>query len=224
MGIWAILGGILLVGVILYLVLSPPKTSGSADTVSVIPDLQSGLFSTSRSAAGLLPSFNQPQGRVYSYTGWLVVKDFTQGYGTKRKIFSKGDAPGVYLDTTSNALSIAVKTYGTTETILIPNLPAMKWIHLALVVDQHSVDIYINGTLRQHHTLSQLPDLTEEPITTGPGWNGYIGQLVYYRRALPYSEISALASQPPPTLPEETVGKNGYFDITWYIGRLNSST
>jgi len=221
---WAILGGILLVGLVLYLVLSPSTGSGSSDSVSIIPELQSGMFSTSRAANALLPSFNQPQGRVYSYTGWLLVKDFTQGYGTKRTIFSKGDAPGVYLDTTSNALSIAVKTYGTTETILIPNLPAMKWIHLGLVVDQHAVDIYINGMLRQHHTLSQLPDLTDDPITTGPGWNGYIGRLVYYRRALSNGDISALASQPPPTLPEETVGKNGYFDITWYIGRLTSST
>ncbi len=220
---WAILGVVVLVGVIAY-VLFAPSTTGSTDSVAVIPDLQSGQISTSRMATTLLPSMNQPQGRVYSWTGWLLVKDFTQGYGTKRKIFSKGDAPGLYLDTTSNALSLAVKTYGTTETILVPNIPAMKWIHVGIVVDQQSVDLYINGTLRQHHTLTQLPDLTEDPVTTGPGWDGYIGQLVYTRRALSYGEISALASQPPPTLPEETVGKNGYFDITWYIGRLNSST
>jgi hypothetical protein len=220
---WAILGVVVLVGVIAY-VLFAPSTTGSTDSVAVIPDLQSGQISTSRVATTLLPSMNQPQGRVYSWTGWLLVKDFTQGYGTKRKIFSKGDAPGLYLDTTSNALSLAVKTYGTTETILVPNIPAMKWIHVGIVVDQQSVDLYINGTLRQHHTLTQLPDLTDDPVTTGPGWDGYIGQLVYTRRALSYGEISALASQPPPTLPEETVGKNGYFDITWYIGRLNSST
>lgn len=222
MSVWVILGIVVVVGVVLYMILSPSKAS-SSDSVAIIPDIQSGQFSTSRVASTLLPSFNQPQGRVYSYTGWIIVKDFTQGFGTKRKIFSKGDAPGVYLDTTSNALSIAVKTYGTTETILIPNLPAMKWIHLGLVVDQQSVDIYINGTLRQHHTLTQLPDLTEDPVTTGPGWSGYLAQLVYYRRALSYGEISALASQPPPQLPEEQVGKSGYFDITWYIGRLNSS-
>lgn len=220
---WAILGGLVLVGVIAYLLFAP-STTGSTDSVAIIPDLQSGQISTSRAATTLLPSMNQPQGRVYSYTGWLIVKDFTQGYGTKRKIFSKGDAPGLYLDTTSNALSLAVKTYGTTETILVPNIPAMKWIHFAIVVDQQSVDFYINGTLKQHHTLTQLPDLTEDPVTTGPGWNGYVGQLVYTARALSYAEVSAKASQPPPQLPEENVGKSGYFDITWYIGRLNSST
>ena len=223
MSVWAILGSLILVALVAYLLLAPSRT-GSSDSVAIIPDLQSGQFSTSRVATGLLPSLNQPKGRVYSYTGWLIVTDFTQGFGTKRKIFSKGDAPGLYLDTTSNALSVAIKTYGTTETVLIPNLPAMKWIHFAIVVDQQAVDIYINGTLRQHHTLTQLPDLTDDPITTGPGWSGYVGQLVYSRRALSYGEISALAAQAPPKLPEQTVGKNSYFDITWYIGRLNSST
>ncbi len=221
MGLLVIFGVVILIGALVWYLVTP---SAPADRVTLIPDLQSGLYSTTRSATTLVPSFNQPQGRVYSYTAWLLVKDFSQGYGTKRKIFSRGDAPGLYLDSTPNALLVAVKTYSTTETILIPNIPAMKWIHFALVVDQQSVDIYINGTLRQHHTLTQLPDLTEDSITSGPGWDGYLGRLVYYRRALSYSEVSAMASAPPPTLPEESIGKNGYFDITWYIGRLNSAT
>lgn len=220
MSVWLILGLIILVGALLYYVVSPAP---STDSVTLIPDLQTGVYATTRSATSLLPSFNQPQGRVYSYTGWLIFKDFTQGYGSKRKLFSRGDAPGLYLDSTSNSLSVSVKTYTTTETILIPNIPAMKWIHFALVVDQTSVDIYINGTLRQHHTLAQLPDLTEDSLTTGPGWNGYIGRLVYYRRALSYAEVAAKAAAEPPKLPEDQVGKHGYFDITWYIGRLTST-
>lgn len=214
-----ILGLVLVAAVLLYVFLIPSSSSGSSDSMTLIPDLQSGMLATTRATTSLLPSFNQPQGRVYSYTCWLIIKDFTQGYGTKRKIFSKGDAPGLYLDTTSNALSVAVKTYGTTETILIPNIPAMKWLHVGLVVDQQSVDIYINGTLRQHHTLTQLPDLTEDALTTGPNWNGYLGSLVYYRRAVSYAEMSALASQPPPQMPEDAVGKGSYFDMSWYIGR-----
>lgn len=222
MSVWMILGTLVLVGGILYLIFVP-SSSGSSDAIVLIPDLQSGLVSTTRAATSVLPSFNQPGGRVYSYTGWLLIKDFTQGYGQRRTIFTRGDAPGLSLDSTSNSLIVSVKTYSNTETILIPNIPAMKWIHIAIVVDQQAVDIYINGTLRQHHTLTQLPDLTEDALTTGSGWNGYIGGLTYYRRALSYAEVSAMASQEPPKLPEEQVGKTGYFDITWYIGRLNSS-
>lgn len=220
---WVILGGLIIVGALLYYIFSS-NSSSELDRVVLIPEAQSGFYSTTQSAGALLPSFNQPQGRVYSYSGWLVIKDFTEGYGSRRKIFSKGDAPAMYIDGTSNSLIVSVKTYTTTETIVIPNIPAMKWIHFALVVDQQSVDIYINGTLRQHHTLTQLPDLTEDALTTGPGWSGYLAQLTYYRRALSYSEVSAMAAQEPPKLPEEEIGKNGYFDITWYIGRLTSAT
>jgi hypothetical protein len=222
MSTWVILGILVVLGVILYLALAPGSAT-SSDSVVLIPDLQSGLVATTRSTTSALPSFNQPGGRVYSYAGWLLIKDFTQGYGERRTIFTKGDAPGLALDSTTNSLIVSVKTYGMTETVLIPNIPAMKWIHIAIVVDQQAVDIYINGTLRQHHTLTQLPDLTEDTLTTGSGWNGYIGGLTYYRRALSYSDVSALASKEPPKLPEEQVGRNGYFDITWYIGRLNSS-
>lgn len=171
----------------------------------------------------LIPtSFNQPEGRVYSYTGWILVKDFTTGYGERRRILSKGDSPGIYLDGTSNSLIVAIKTYGTTETILIPNIPAMKWIHFGLVVDQQAVDIYINGTLRQHHTLGQLPDLVDESIVMGPGWNGVLARVNYYAYALKPADIRAQASDTPPDDLVEKPSAPQYFDISWYIGRLNS--
>ena len=167
-------------------------------------------------------ALNQPEGRVYSYSGWILVKDFTVGYGQKRRILSKGDAPGIYLDGTSNSLLFAIKTYGTTETILVPNIPAMKWIHVALVVDQQSVEIYINGTLRQHHTLGQLPDLVDAPIIMGPGWDGVLARVKYHAYALKPSEIKALAFDTPPDDLVRKPAAPQYFDISWYIGRLNS--
>lgn len=168
-------------------------------------------------------SFNEPEGAVFSYSGWVLVNDFTTGYGQKRRIFSRGDAPGLYIDSTSNSLEVAVKTYGATETILIQNIPALKWIHVAIVVDQYSVDIYINGMLRQHHTLSQLPDQNDEPIKAGPGWNGVLGNLSYYPRKLTNAEVRQLASEKPPSDLRRPTSSPQYFDITWYTGRLNSS-
>lgn len=167
-------------------------------------------------------SYNQAGGLTYSYVGWILVKDFTKGYGTKRKIFSKDDSPGVYLDSTSNGMIVAVKTFSTTETILIPNIPAMKWIHLAIVVDQQSVDIYINGTLREHHTLSQLPKQNDSAITAGPDWDGVLARLYYYNRSLNYLEIKRLAKEPLPDDLQRKPSGPQYFDISWYIGRLYS--
>lgn len=167
-------------------------------------------------------SNNQAEGMTYSFTSWILIKDFTQGYGTKRRIFSKNDSPGVYLDSTSNSLLVAVDTYGSTETILIPNIPALKWIHFALVVDQHSVDVYINGLLRKHHTLGQLPQLNDAVVSIGSNWNGVLARLTYYARSLNYAEIKKMVSEPlPEDLDRKAAGPN-YFDISWYIGRLYS--
>ena len=175
------------------------------------------------SVALALPlSYNQPEGMTFTYTGWVLVKDFTTGFGRKRRIFSKGDCPGLYLDSTSNSLMVAVKTYGSTETILIPNIPAMKWMHVAIVVNQHAVDVYINGTLRQHHTLGQLPDQSETAVVIGKGWDGVIGRLSYRPRSLSNAEVRTLSQEAPPSdLIAKTSGPQ-YFDISWYIGRLNS--
>ena len=117
---------------------------------------------------------------------------------------------------------VSVKTFGTTETILIPSVPAMKWMHFALVVDQQSVDIYINGTLRQHHTLGQLPKQNDAPIKIGPGWNGVIADLTYYSRSLKHTEIKRMSKEPVPDDLQRSPAAPQYFDISWYIGRLYS--
>ncbi len=194
----------------------------ASDEVVLVSGSQRGNVEVKEGLA--LPlSYNQPEGITFTYTGWVLVKDFTAGYGTKRRIFSKDDCPGLYLDSTSNSLMVAVKTYGSTETILIPNIPALKWMHVGIVVNQHAVDVYINGTLRQHHTLGQLPDQSDSPVVMGPGWDGVLGRLSYRPRSLTNAEIRKLSQETPPDdLVPETSGPQ-YFDISWYIGRLNSN-
>jgi hypothetical protein len=222
MNVYSILGifvVLAVIGLIVYFVAFRGQARG--DRVTIVNGSQPGDTPVTRSIV-LPASFNQPQGAVYSYTGWILVKDFTVGYGERRNILSKGDAPGIYLDSTSNSLVFAVKTYGTTETILVPGISAMKWIHFAMVVDQSSVDIYINGTLRQHHTLGQLPDQTDDPIVMGPGWSGVLARVNYFPRAVSVQEIRKDASAPLPDSMERTVSGPNYFDMSWYIGRLNS--
>jgi len=215
----AIVVSILVVGLVAYFVIYEFK---KVDTTSVLRGSQSGM-STLKLPYVPEPSFNQPQGLVYSYAMWILVKDYSYGYGRQRVIMTKGDSPGIYLDSTSNSLIVRIRTYGTTESIVVPNIPAAKWIHLALVVDQHSVDVYINGTLRQHHSLSQLPDLTDDKITVGSGWNGVVGNISYHPNALTYGEVREMSQQEPPPDLQPKIAKPNYFDITWYTGRLNSN-
>lgn len=195
----------------------------SSDEVKLVAGSQSGEQSKTLSLQ-LPQSFNQPEGLTYSYSGWILVNDFGSGYGTRRTIFKVGDdEPALYIDSTSNAFIVAVKTFGATETILIPSVPAMKWMHFALVVDQQAVDIYINGILRQHHTLGQLPKQPSDPtIQMGPDWDGVLARLVYYARALRSPEIKRLAAEPVPDDLQKKPASPQYFDLSWYIGRFYS--
>ena len=90
-------------------------------------------------------------------------------------------------------------------------------------MDQDSVDIYINGVVRQHHTLLQLPKQNTSPITMGStsaeGWDGVLADLQYTPRSLSAGEVAALTANVPKN--DLTVPPSGpkYFDLTWYIGR-----
>lgn len=217
---WILIGLLALVLLVVGLLWFGTSSSTGGE-VAIVKGSQRG--DTERIETMMLPiAYNQPQGLTYSYACWILVKNFTTGYGTRRRIFSRDDAPGVYLDSTSNSLVVAVDTFGTMETILIPNIPAKKWIHFALVVDQHSVDIYINGILRQHQTLSQLPKQTTAAVTIGSVWEGVLARLSYWPRSITSGEVKRLSeAELPDDLDREPSGPQ-YFDLTWYIGRLNS--
>lgn len=215
-----IVGALAVVALIFYLY-TYGNMSSSGSVYEVVKGSQRGDLQTT-AAASLPVSYNQPQGLTYSYACWVLVKDFTVGYGNKRRIFSRDDSPGLYIDSTSNSLVVNVNTFGAMETILIPNIPAQKWIHFALVVDQHSVDIYINGMLRQHQTLTQLPKQSDLGVTMGPGWDGVLARLSYWARSLKPEEVKRLSQADLPDDMERSPSGPEYFDITWYIGRLYS--
>ena len=215
---WTLL--IVVLGVLLWY----SSAAVPSDQVPIVVGSRPGTTSMTTNLS-LPQSFNQPEGLTYSYSGWVLVNDFGEGYGQRRTIVKVGDnTPGLYIDSTSNSFVVAVKTFGSTETILIPSVPALKWLHIGLVVDQQSVDIYINGILRQHHTLGQLPRQESTPtIQMGPGWDGVLARLTYYSRALKPSEIKRLASDPVPDDLQTTPAAPQYFDMSWYTGRFYST-
>lgn len=218
--IFAIVITLVLIGLILWNMFG--KSTVSDPTAVVLVD---GSISgkTGRSYTNPMPrSFNQAEGATFTYAGWLLMNDFTMNYGQKRVIFSKNDCPGLYLDSTSNSLLVVVDTYGSKESILISNIPARKWIHFGIVVDQDSVDIYINGVIRQHHMLAQLPKQNDSPITIGSdsiGFDGALSGLTYYTRSLTASDMDELSKTVPKDDLHTPPAGPQYFDMTWYTGR-----
>lgn len=180
-------------------------------------------------SSGPLPrSYDQKEGLAFSYTCWLKIDSFEYRYGEPKIVFVKGTpdlktaCPALLVDANTNALLVKVDTFGVQETISVPNIPAKKWMHVAIAVDQDSVDVYINGTLYTHHSVTQLPKQNNMQVQTSPngGFDGKIANLEYYSYFLdPAGVQSAMKSTPQPD-PNDVAGPlPPYFDISWWTGR-----
>lgn len=174
-------------------------------------------------------SMNEKEGMVFSYSGWLLIEDWMYRQGSLKPIFIKGTAdsgsecPGLYLDSTSNTMILKLNTYGDTESLQIPNLPARKWIHFAVIVDQTAVNVYIDSILRIYHSLKKLPRQNSGSVFVASqgGWAGQIGSLTYHRYALDQGEVSRLmAVAPYEDTTKSKIPLPPYFDTTWYLGRF----
>jgi hypothetical protein len=120
------------------------------------------------------------------------------------------------IDANTNTLLVKVDTFGAQETISVVSVPAKKWLHIGISVNQEAVDVYINGIMYAHHTLSQLPKQNSGTVLTSPG-GGFAGQIVnleYHPQVLTADSIASKAGERPP------VGKDDvfppYFDMSWF--------
>lgn len=157
------------------------------------------------SKAYLPKSLNQTEGLTFGYSCWLKVDNFTYKYGKQKVVFTKGPVdlsamcPGVFLDGNTNTILVKIDTFGGQEIIPVNNIPAKKWLHFGLVVDQNSIDVYINGLVHTHRTIVQLPKQNSETVHTGidGGFEGKISNLVYYNYFISPTQMKQFASNPP---------------------------
>jgi len=216
-------GGI--VGIVMWYLQTYPNQGTTSTTIqSTIEDGKK----TFTSKVNLPFSEGQKDGMAFSYTCWVKIDDFAYRYGEQKVIFNKGtenlstSCPALLVDANTNSLIVKLDTFGGTEVIPISNIPAKKWIHVSLAIDQEAINIYINGTLYLHHTLTQLPKQNKSPVSTGigGGFDGKISNLQYYSYLLtPDNVKSAMASTPQPD-PSDVGGPlPPYFDISWWTSR-----
>ena len=203
----------------------------------------------------ILRSRNEKGGIEFTYTVWLYVNEWVNYRPGKWKhVFHKGSvnssppashsmsnqttsggsgvnysmiaAPGLWFHPNTNSLRLYMNTYkNMNEYIDVNNIPANKWYHLTMVVKETSLNIYVNGFLKQKHTLSSLPRQNFGNAYTGlhGGFNGYIADLRYHDYALPAAEILKTVGQPPSTLSCTDFSGNSppYFDTNWWQNKYN---
>jgi hypothetical protein len=156
---------------------------------------------------------NSDLGLEFSYSVWIYIQDWTHGW---KNIFVKGSgspgstsgqptssqlrAPGLWLYPDTNSLHARINTYASpNEGCDIKNIPLQKWVHIGYVLNNRTVDMYIDGKLERSCVLRGVPKLNDSDLIVcdNNGFFGKISNLVYYKYALKPDDIHNIYSSGP---------------------------
>ena len=196
-------------------------------------------------------SNNERSGIEFSYTFYLNVSPsaFRQEYGLSH-IFHKGYssqfpllAPGVYMRSDTNTLRVYMNTFKTWNNYVeVENIPVGKWVHVAIVCNESSLEVYINGNLakklsfegyapyqnfediccfsQRRITMKQsiVPSTDENGFDVFGCMKGQISRLNYFSYAICYAEIQQLMNEGPSNKLDSAMNTNvpPYLDDTWW--------
>lgn len=249
---------VVILAIIVYTVLYVGKSlldaliTYSESTTTLLPDLYDGAQvvyqdPNQRGANTIYPSVNAPSGLEFSYSCYLLINktSFQSGASGLRHIFHKGSpvykplmCPGVFIRNDTNTLVIYMNEAGAWNTHCeIPNIPVGKFFHLAIVVRNMNVDVYINGNVAHRMTLQTVPkqnfgDLyvfkteaysdaqssPDAPFVVLGSATGLLSRLKYSGYALNYEQIDRMVRAGPSTkLVSATQNLPPYLADNWWI-------
>lgn len=210
---------------------SPPYYEGFSNKSGGDSKKSSGKSSSGGSGGSnseFPTSFNAPSGLEYTYVWWTVVTDWAYKMGKPKYLWVKGDlnkgeqGPSVALSPSDNSMQINVDTFKGVDTISIPNLPARKWFHTAIMVhDENIMDIYINGQLKLSHKLNGIVKQNNSDIKFGVdgGFEGYLSTMKYYNYKIDDGTLQGLVNQNPQVQVPPSTYPNVSFASGWFGGK-----
>jgi len=204
---------------------TPAGLQPSMASVTIVGPLQDGQ--TSQEYDSALPlSNNETDGIEFSYAAWILINDFDPRVSNPI-LFTKGSpdltlqSPSVVMTSGKNQITITQDTYDKDQPtqVVVGNLPAGKLNHFAIVVNQRSFDVYVNGLLYRHITMRKLPLQNTQPVYVAGngGWNGQIGSFVYYNYALTPDAVRSLANTRPSVSANTLPYYPSYLSTDWWI-------
>jgi len=200
-----------------------------------------------KGAITIYPSVNAPTGLEFSYSCFLLINKSTfqgqAGTSALKHIFHKGSSsykplmcPGVFVRSNDNTLVVYMNEAGAWDTHCeIPNIPVGKFFHLAIVVRNMNVDVYLNGNVAHRMTLKSVPKQnfgdvyvfkTESfsdaspasQFTVNGSATGLISRLAYAGYALNYEQIDSMVRAGPSTkMVSATQNLPPYLADDWWV-------
>jgi len=107
--------------------------------------------------------------------------------------------PLVYLEPVVNNLVVVITSEdGNNSSIRLKDFPLKRWTHIAIVVDDVSVELFINGLLAETKNLTSPAKQNDGNLQVTPmgGFSGFISKLAYRSKALSSREIFQLSRNP----------------------------
>jgi hypothetical protein len=203
--LYILLAIIFIIVLIVIIVILVKRAKKNQTNVSVLLDSPADAFDLKDKS---FPVKNSDEGLEFSYSVWIYIQDWTRGW---KNILVKGDksdgagtnssrAPGLWLYPDSNALHARINTFASpNEGCDIKNIPLQKWVHIAYILNNRTVDIYIDGKLERSCVLRGVPKLNDDPVRVcdNGGFFGKISNLVYFRYAMKPDEVYNVYSKGP---------------------------
>jgi hypothetical protein len=203
--LYILLGIILLIVLIVVIVILVNRAKKNKQNVSVLMGAPADAFDLKDKS---FPVKNSDEGLEFSYSVWIYIQDWTRGW---KNIFVKGGptdgagtnssrAPGLWLYPDTNALHARINTFASpNEGCDIKNIPLQKWVHIAYILNNRTVDIYIDGKLERSCVLRGVPKLNDDPVRVcdNGGFFGKISNLVYFRYAMKPDEVYKIYASGP---------------------------
>lgn len=157
----------------------------------LIEGVKDGRKTETIGGGALLPSST---GYEFTFSTWLYIKDWGYKYDQPKHVFQFGSNesphPRVTLYPQENNLSIEMATYKRggvgIERCDLKNIRVQRWIHLGLVLQNKTLDVYLNGNLARSCTFENVPKLLpwgDLIVTKDGGFEGVISDLFYSNEA-----------------------------------------
>jgi hypothetical protein len=140
----------------------------------------------------------------FTYHMFLYIAEWDYNIFWFKPIIMKSSSlnqfcPLMYFEPVVNNLVVVMSSEdGLNNTIYIKDFPIKRWTHVAVVADDISVEIYINGLLAETKNLTSPPKQNDGNLQVSPmgGFSGFISKLAYRHIALSSREIFELSRRP----------------------------
>ena len=136
------------------------------------------------------------EGIQFAYSFWIYMKNVSggenwkQNYYEERNIFRKGECPIISYIPELNLFRIGIKTIKNQENIQkfdVKDVKFQDWVHFVVSVNNRTLDVFIDGELKNSFTIENVPILNDKALVLGSlknKINGKITNLRYFNKSL----------------------------------------